>query len=166
MRQELWHRGYRYRLNDKRLPGKPDLVLPKYRAVIFINGCFWHGHRGCPKYVQPKANAEFWREKIARNIARDELNAQRLDTLSWTVITVWECELTKKNREATIDRIQADLQAAKTKWEGYCARRRESRAFALEQSRRHKELLAQVEAELNLPKSLRRYAKMVEREEV
>lgn len=140
VRQELWHRGYRYRLNDKRLPGKPDLVLPKYRAVIFINGCFWHGHRGCPKYVQPKANAEFWREKIARNIARDELNAQRLDTLSWTVITVWECGLTKKSRE--------------------------SHAFALEQSRRHKELLAQVEAELNLPKSLRRYAKMVEREEV
>ena len=140
VRQELWHRGYRYRLNDKRLPGKPDLVLPKYRSVIFINGCFWHGHRGCPKYVQPKANAEFWREKIARNIARDEINAQRLDTLSWTVITVWECELTKKNRE--------------------------SHAFALEQSRRHKELLAQVEAELNLPKSLRRYAKMVEREEV
>lgn len=115
VRQELWHQGYRYRLNDKRLPGKPDLVLPKYRAVIFINSCFWHGHRGCPKYVQPKANAEFWREKIARNIARDELNAQRLDTLSWTVITVWECELTKKNRE--------------------------SHAFALEQSRRHKELL-------------------------
>lgn len=140
VRQELWHRGYRYRLNDKRLPGKPDLVLPKYRSVIFINGCFWHGHRGCPKYVQPKANAEFWREKIARNIARDEINAQRLDTLSWTVITVWKCELTKKNRE--------------------------SHAFALEQSRRHKELLAQVEAELNLPKSLRRYAKMVEREEV
>lgn len=166
VRQELWHRGYRYRLNDKRLPGKPDLVLPKYRAVIFINGCFWHGHRGCPKYVQPKANAEFWREKIARNIARDELNAQRLDTLSWTVITVWECGLTKKSREATIDRIEADLQAAKAKWEGYCTRRRESRAFALEQSRRHKELLAQVEAELNLPKSLRRYAKMVERKEV
>lgn len=166
VRQELWHRGYRYRLNDKRLPGKPDLVLPKYRSVTFINGCFWHGHRGCPKYVQPKANAEFWREKIARNIARDEINAQRLDTLSWIVITVWECELTKKNREATIGRIQADLQAAKTKWEGYCARRRESHAFALEQSRRHKELLAQVEAELNLPKSLRRYAKMVEREEV
>ena len=104
--------------------------------------------------------------KDCPNIARDEINAQRLDTLSWTVITVWECELTKKNREATIDRIQADLQAAKTKWEGYCARRRESHASALEQSRRHKELLAQVEAELNLPKCLRRYAKMVEREEV
>ena len=68
VRNELWHRGYRYRLNDKRLPGKPDLVLPKYRAVIFINGCFWHGHRGCPKYVAPKNNAQFWKEKIARNL--------------------------------------------------------------------------------------------------
>ncbi len=121
---------------------------------------------GVPSMSNQRRMPEFWREKIARNIARDEINAQRLDTLSWTVITVWECGLTKKNREAAIDRIQADLQAAKTKWEGYCARRRESHAFALEQSRRHKELLAQVEAELNPPKSLRRYAKMVEREEV
>ena len=107
VRNELWRRGYRYRLNDKRLPGTPDLVLPKYRAVIFINGCFWHGHRGCPKYVAPKTNAQFWKEKIARNISRDELNAQRLDTLAWTVITVWECELSKKNLDATITRIEA-----------------------------------------------------------
>ena len=70
------------------------------RAVIFINGCFWHGHRGCTKYVEPKTNAGFWKEKIARNIARDELNAQRLDTLARTVITVWECELSKKNLDA------------------------------------------------------------------
>ena len=162
VRNELWHRGYRYRLNDKRLPGKPDLVLPKYRAVIFINGCFWHGHRGCPKYTVPKTNESFWREKVARNIARDELNAQRLDTLAWTVITVWECELSKKNRNATIDRIEADLRAAKEKYENYCVRRRESREFALQQSRRHRELLAQIEAELNLPKSFRRYAKKAE----
>ncbi len=162
VRDELWHRGYRYRLNDNRLPGKPDLVLPKYRAVIFINGCFWHGHRGCPKYVTPKSNTDFWKEKISSNIDRDELNAQRLDTLAWTVITVWECELSKKNRDATIDRLEADLRAAKEKFENYCARRRESREFALQQSRRHRELLAQVEAELNLPKNLRRYAKKVE----
>ena len=157
VRHALWHKGYRYRLNDKRLPGSPDLVLPKYRAVIFINGCFWHGHRGCTKYVVPKTNEAFWREKIARNIARDELNAQRLDTLAWSVITVWECEL-GKNTDATIARIEADLRAAKEKYENYCARRRESREFALQQARRHRELLAQVEAELNLPKSLRRYA--------
>ena len=159
VRAELWHRGYRYRLNDKRLPGKPDLVLPKYRAAIFINGCFWHGHRGCPKYVEPKTNAGFWKEKIAANIARDELNAQRLDTLSWTVITVWECELSKKNRDATIARIEADLRAAKDKYDKWTALRRESREYAREQARKHREILAQVEAELNLPRSLRRYAK-------
>ena len=158
VRHALWHKGYRYRLNDKRLPGSPDLVLPKYRAVIFINGCFWHGHRGCTKYVVPKTNEAFWREKIARNIARDELNAQRLDTLAWTVITVWECELSKKNLDATITRIEADLQAAKTKYEHYLSIRRENREFARKQAQKHREILAQVEAELNLPKSLRRYA--------
>ena len=165
VRAELWRRGYRYRLNDKRLPGKPDLVLPKYRAVIFINGCFWHGHRGCPKYVEPKTNAGLWKEKIAANIARDELNAQRLDTLSWTVITVWECELSKKNRDATIARIEADLRAAKDKYDKWTALRRESREYAREQARKHREILAQVEAELNLPKSLRRYAKKAQEEE-
>ena len=139
-------------------PGSPDLVPPKYRAVIFINGCFWHGHRGCTKYVEPKTNAGFWKEKIARNIARDELNAQRLDTLSWTVITVWECELSKKNRDATIARIEADLRAAKDKYDKWTALRRESREYAREQARKHREILALVEAELNLPKSLRRYA--------
>ena len=157
VRRELWGRGYRYRLNDRRLPGTPDLVLPKYRAVIFINGCFWHGHHGCTKYVVPKTNEAFWREKIARNIARDELNAQRLDTLAWTVITVWECEL-GKNTDATIDRIEADLRAAKEKYDKWTALRRESREYAREQARKHREILALVEAELNLPKSLRRYA--------
>lgn len=162
VRNELWRRGYRYRLNDRRLPGTPDLVLPKYRAVIFINGCFWHGHRSCPKYVVPKSNTEFWQEKVARNIARDELNAQRLDTLAWTVITVWECELSKKNLAVTIARIEAELTAAKEKYERYCAIRRENREFAREQARRHRELLAQVQAELNLPESLRRYASQVD----
>ena len=164
VRHALWHKGYRYRINDKRLPGSPDLVLPKYRAVIFINGCFWHGHRGCTKYVEPKTNAGFWKEKIARNIARDELNAQRLDTLAWTVITVWECELGKKELPATIDRIEAELQASKEKYEKYCAIRRENREFARQQAKKHRELLAQVEAELNLPKSLSRYARQTEDE--
>ena len=157
VRHALWHKGYRYRLNDRRLPGTPDLVLPKYRVVIFINGCFWHGHRGCSKYVVPKTNEAFWRDKIARNIARDELNAQRLDTLAWTVITVWECEL-GKNTDATIARIEADLRAAKEKYDKWTALRRESRQYAREQAKMHREILAQVEAEPNLPKSLRRYA--------
>ena len=158
VRHALWHKGYRYRLNDRRLPGSPDLVLPKYRAVIFINGCFWHGHRGCTKHTVPKTNEQFWRDKVARNIARDELNAQRLDTLAWTVITVWECELTKKKLDATITRIEADLQAAKAKYEHYLSIRRENREFAREQAMKHRDLLAQLEAELNLSKSLRRYA--------
>ena len=164
VRNALWRKGYRYRLNDKRLPGSPDLVLPKYRAVIFINGCFWHGHRGCTKYVEPKTNAGFWKEKMARNIARDELNAQRLDTLAWTVITVWECEL-GKNTDATIARIEADLRAAKEKYDKWTALRRESREYAREQARKHREILALVEAELNLPKSLRRYAMKAKEEE-
>ena len=95
-------------------------MLSKYRAVIFINGCFWHGHRGCTKYTVPKTNEQFWREKVARNIARDELNAQRLDTLAWTVIAVWECEL-GKNTDATIARIEADLRAAKEKYDKWTA---------------------------------------------
>ncbi len=165
VRFELWRRGYRYRLNDRRLPGTPDLVLPKYRAVIFINGCFWHGHRGCAKYVVPKTNVDCWREKVARNIARDELNAQRLDTLAWTVITVWECELGKKNVDATIARIESELQTAKTKYERYLAIRRENHEFALQQSRKHREILALVESELNLPQSLRRYARKAAEEE-
>ena len=149
VRDALWRKGYRYRLNDRRLPGTPDLVLPKYRAVIFINGCFWHGHKGCTKYVVPKSNVEFWQAKVARNIERDLKSAQMLDTLAWTVITVWECELTMKNREATINRIEDDLRAAKEKYENYCAKRRESREYAREQARKHREILAQVEAELN-----------------
>ncbi|MCH5172798.1 MAG: hypothetical protein J1D85_01170 [Bacteroidales bacterium] len=109
---------------------------------------FWHGHRGCPKYVVPKSNTEFWQEKVARNIARDELNAQRLDTLAWTVITVWECELSKKSLAVTIARIEAELTAAKEKHERYCALRRQNREFAREQAQKHRELLAQVQAEL------------------
>lgn len=163
VRDALWRKGYRYRLNDRRLPGTPDLVLPKYKAVIFINGCFWHGHKGCTKYVVPKSNVEFWQAKVARNIERDLKSAQMLDTLAWTVITVWEFELSKKNREATINRMEADLRAAKEKYENYCAKRQESHEYALKQARKHREILAQVEAELNLPKSLRRYAKLAER---
>lgn len=165
VRNELWRRGYRYRRHDKRLPGTPDLVLPKYRAVIFINGCFWHGHRGCPKYVTPKSNTDFWKDKIARNIARDELNAQRLDTLAWTVITVWECELNKKNLPATIACIESELSAAKEKYERYCAIRRQNREFAREQDRKHRELLARIEAELDLPSFLLRYSNKAMREE-
>lgn len=151
VRHELWRRGYRYRLNVRKLPGTPDIVLPKYRTVIFVNGCFWHGHRGCTKYTVPKTNIDFWKAKVSRNQERDALNIQRLESISWNVITVWECELAKALLPATIDRIEAEIRANKANLDSYVARRRQDRRFALEQARRRKEIAALVEAELHLP---------------
>jgi DNA mismatch endonuclease (patch repair protein) len=93
LRKQLHALGYRYRLNAKDLPGKPDLVFPKYKAVLFVHGCFWHGHKCKRGARQPKQNADYWKEKIARNKARDKKNAAALEKLGWRVITVWECEL-------------------------------------------------------------------------
>ena len=93
LRKKLFALGLRYRLNVKALPGKPDLVFPKHRTVVFVHGCFWHGHH-CKRGARaPKQNAEYWREKIARNKARDKKNATELKKLGWRVVTVWECEL-------------------------------------------------------------------------
>ena len=150
VRRELWRRGYRYRLNVRTLPGTPDIVLPKYRTAIFVNGCFWHGHRGCSKYTVPKTNVDFWKAKVAHNQERDALNIQRLESISWNVITVWECELSKSLLPATIDRIEARIKTNKANLDSYAARRRQDRRFALEQARRRKEIAALVEAELHL----------------
>jgi len=93
LRKKLFALGLRYRLNVKELPGKPDLVFPKHKAVVFVHGCFWHGH-DCKRGARaPKQNADYWREKIARNKARDKKNAAELKKLGWRVITVWECDL-------------------------------------------------------------------------
>ena len=149
VRRELWHRGYRFRKYVRNLPGTPDIVLPKYRTVIFVNGCFWHGHIGCSKYTVPKTNIDFWKEKVARNQERDLLNNQRLETIAWNIITVWECELTKSRIMDTIDRVESAIKANKAKWEAYCIRRKQDRQFAIEQARKRKEIAALVEAELN-----------------
>jgi DNA mismatch endonuclease (patch repair protein) len=93
VRKYLFSQGFRYRKNDKRLPGTPDIVLPKYRTVIFVNGCFWHGHKGCKYFVWPKNNAEFWKKKIESNISRDRKKAETLKDQGWKVIVVWECDL-------------------------------------------------------------------------
>jgi DNA mismatch endonuclease (patch repair protein) len=93
VRKYLFSQGFRYRKNDKRLPGTPDIVLPKYRTVIFVNGCFWHGHKGCKYFVWPKNNAEFWKNKIESNISRDRKKAETLKDQGWKVIVVWECDL-------------------------------------------------------------------------
>jgi DNA mismatch endonuclease (patch repair protein) len=93
VRRMLHAAGYRYRLHDKDLPGKPDLVFPARRKVVFINGCFWHRHRGCAHARLPKSRTEFWTEKLERNRERDERNVEVLRELGWEVLTVWECEV-------------------------------------------------------------------------
>ena len=109
LRKELWSKGYRYRKNDKRLPGSPDIVLPKHRTVIFIHGCFWHGHKGCRYYTTPKTNTEFWVEKVERNKKRDEDVWRQLEAKGWSVIIVWECELKKERFAKTVERVQKGI---------------------------------------------------------
>lgn len=92
VRRALHKAGFRYRLHDKKLPGKPDIVLPKYKTVIFVHGCFWHGHM-CSKFKWPKTRAEWWREKIEGNMARDRKAIENLEMMEWRVVQIWECEL-------------------------------------------------------------------------
>lgn len=164
VRRELWHRGYRFRKCVRTLPGTPDIVLPKYRTCIFVNGCFWHGHKGCSKFVMPKTRTEFWANKIARNQERDLVNIQRLESIGWSAITVWECELGKSSIENTIEKIESMLEENRTKWEAYQAHRRESRKFAIEQARRRREINAIIEAELKerfgIPERIRRLSRI------
>ena len=102
VRKYLFSQGFRYRKNDKRLPGTPDIVLPKYKTVIFVNGCFWHGHKGCKYFVWPKNNAEFWKKKIEDNISRDQKSIELLEAQGWSVIIIWECELKNSRRAGTL----------------------------------------------------------------
>ncbi len=95
VRKYLFAKGFRFRKNDKRYPGKPDIVLPKYRTAIFINGCFWHMHQGCKQARLPKSNTEFWKEKLEKNVANDKKHKQALIDMGWRVIILWECELEK-----------------------------------------------------------------------
>lgn len=104
VRKYLFNHGFRYRKNDKRYPGKPDIVLPKYRTVIFVNGCFWHMH-GCSRSRLPHSNQEYWKPKIKRNIERDAENKQKLEKDGWNVIIVWECELKKRVAEERLSRL-------------------------------------------------------------
>ena len=109
VRKELFQRGIRYRKNVKTLPGKPDLVLPKYRAVVFVHGCFWHQHPDCPEAVRPQSRQEYWEAKLNRNMERDALNTEKLQELGWRVLVVWECELRPSRRGQTIERLVENL---------------------------------------------------------
>ena len=110
IRKSLFSKGFRYNLHSKNLPGKPDIVLPKYKTVIFVHGCFWHGHEGCQYYVIPKTRTEFWLNKINTNIQNDMKNLISLKNMGWNVITIWECETKKKNNiKVLIDQIEKEL---------------------------------------------------------
>lgn len=109
VRKYLFSQGFRYRKNDARLPGKPDIVLPKYKTVIFVNGCFWHKHEGCRYFVWPKNNAEFWREKIEKNAARDNRNYSALQESGWHVIVIWDCELKARVRDITLNNLTVQI---------------------------------------------------------
>ena len=104
VRKFLFSNGFRYRLNVKKLPGTPDIVLKKYRTVIFINGCFWHGH-DVDGHI-PLSNSEYWRKKINRNQIRDEQNKKKLLDMGWTVITIWECQLKPSTKEKTLNELE------------------------------------------------------------
>lgn len=109
VRKFLFAQGFRYRLHDKKLPGKPDIVLPKYKTVIFIHGCFWHGHKGCRYYVIPKTRTEWWLSKINVNEVKDSVNTDKLKHENWKVIVLWECELKPDKRQETLTELLNEL---------------------------------------------------------
>ena len=110
VRKFLFSRGLRYRVNNRKLPGSPDIVLKNYKTVVFIDGCFWHGHEGCKYYRLPKTNVNFWRQKIALNIARDYANGVDLRLAGWRVIRVWECDIkTKAKRDETLEQLYQEI---------------------------------------------------------
>ena len=108
VRKYLFSKGFRYRKNVRSLPGCPDIVLKKYRTVVFVNGCFWHKH-DCPRFVWPSSNEEYWYSKIQRNIERDKKNVAELQALGWNVIIVWECELKKPKKDMRLALLVTEI---------------------------------------------------------
>ena len=150
VRKGLHARGFRFRLHNKKLPGSPDIVLPKYGVAIMVNGCFWHGHKRCRYATKPKTNVRFWETKIARNRHRDEVTNAHLEALGWHVITVWECELREKSILASrLDALAEEIReagATKSKLkELYKRNRTESKMALRVMMERH----AQLEKKIN-----------------
>ena len=164
VRKGLHARGFRFRLHNRKLPGSPDIVLPKYGVAIMVNGCFWHGHKGCRYATRPKSNVEFWDAKIARNRHRDEVTTAHLEALGWTVITVWECELRKNaGLNARLDALADEIVRV-----GELKSRREAlkRKTRMEAKMEREEILrrqAMLEAEIDalypMPRRIRRFSK-------
>lgn len=112
VRSYLFSKGLRFRKNDKRYLGSPDIVLPKYNTVVFVHGCFWHLHEGCKYATMPKSNVDFWKKKLYRNKERDKRNQKELEEMGWNVIIVWECQLKKDKCEQTLEQLYGQIVSA------------------------------------------------------
>lgn len=149
VRRYLHSAGFRFRIHVKKLPGCPDVVLAEYRTCIFVNGCFWHGHRGCRHATRPKSNAEFWRTKIQNNIKRDELTIQMLEVMGWKIVTVWECELKKdcidKTLSLLVDTLRNNRDAYAQEQEERRKRNAEHRAMLQAAKERYEKVMKELE---------------------
>ena len=160
VRKGLHARGFRFRLHNKKLPGCPDVVLPRYGVVIMVNGCFWHGHKGCRYATRPKENTEFWEAKITRNRHRDEVTSAHLEALGWTVITIWECELKGKAAvETRLDALADEIRIAGERRTEFLKQRKISRAAARKEREeilaRQAKLEAEIKSMYSIPKKIR-----------
>ena len=108
VRKYLFSQGFRYRKNDSRYAGKPDVVLPKYKTIVFVNGCFWHQHPGCPKAATPKSNTDYWLPKLEKNVLRDKRNIENLEEAGWHILVIWECMLSKVQRDETLRKLKEE----------------------------------------------------------
>ena len=163
LRMHLFRAGFRYRLYVKALPGTPDIVLPGCRTVIFVNGCFWHGHKGCRMASIPKTNTGFWHTKIQRNISRDERNTALLEALGWNVVTVLECELQPAKVEETVHRLCTILRVNADCWRSSLAARRKAAAisgFEAKVSRRRRSMQdASLRERFHVPDRIRKLSR-------
>ena len=142
LRKSIWRQGFRYRVNEKHLPGTPDIVLPKYRTVIFIHGCFWHGHKDCKFYTVPKTNTEFWTAKVTRNQQRDKEVWRQLEAKGWAVIIVWECQLKSACFKETVQQVEAEILGNGERLTREREERRASRQAYLKERKARKERAA------------------------
>ena len=164
VRKGLHARGFRFRLHNKKLPGSPDIVLSKYGVAIMVNGCFWHGHKGCRYATKPKSNMEFWDAKIARNRHRDEVTNAHLEALGWHVITVWECELRGKSIVTSrLDTLAEEIREAGAalieRKAIYKSNRLEAQRKAREMMERQALLEAEIDALYPIPKRIKKEAR-------
>ena len=167
VRKGLYARGFRFRLHNKKLPGSPDILLPKYRVAIMVNGCFWHGHKGCRYATKPKSNVEFWEAKIARNRHRDEVTEVHLHALGWHVITIWECEL-RGTASATsrLDALAEEIHKAGVALLERKALYKSNRLEAQRKAREMKERQVLLEAEIDALYPIPKKVKMESRSEI